>query len=141
MGSSDSTPSERLAHFLSDPCAASLVLAGLVVKPSDDAGDFTVAKPKSTTGNSLLEYETWIIGCDDHVEWGGVCLDAPALTLRECDGGFIVEHLVVYVGGTADLLSNPGSFRETFPTLDAAVDFIMRFYFRDSDLFSRLTVA
>jgi len=141
MGSLDSTPSKRLARFLSDPCAASLVLAGLVVIPSDRAENFTIAKPKSTTGNSLQEYETWVIGCNDHVEWGGICLDAPPLTLRECVDGFIVEHLVVCLGGAADLLSNPGSFRESFQTLDSAVDFIMRFFFRDPDLFLKLTAT
>lgn len=132
----------RLAKFLSDPAAASLVLAGLSVTTSDHAEScFSIGKPKSTSGNSIPNYETWLIRSDVHTQWGGICFDAPILNLHLSSESFIVEHLVVLLRGTNELIDNPGSFRESFNTLSDAIDFIFRFYFRDHKLFSRLTIA
>lgn len=98
----------RIAILLSDRVAASLVLAGLSVTPSDHDGPcFSIGKPKSTAGNSITDYETWLIGCDEHAKWGGICFDAPILDLRLSSDSFVVEHLVVYVGGTNESIDNP----------------------------------
>lgn len=138
----DTDSSIRLAAFLSHPVAASLVLAGLSVTPSDhEESCFAIGKPKSTSGNSITDYEIWVAACRDHGKWGGICFDAPVLDLRITSESFVVEHLVLYVGGTRKLMDNPGSFRESFHTLSDAIDFIFRFYFRDSKLFKRLTVG
>ena len=137
----DTDPATKLAMFLADPIAASLVLAGLSVTPSEhEKSCFAIGKPKSTAGNSIPDYESWLIGCNEHVEWGGICFDAPILNLRLSSDSFVVEHLVVYVDGTGNLIDNPGSFRESFNTLSDAIDIIFRFYFRDTKLFERLTV-
>ncbi|MCM2369372.1 hypothetical protein [Aporhodopirellula aestuarii] len=102
---------------------------------------FAVGKPKSTSGHAVPHYETSVVACEDHETWGGICFDGPVLTVYSAIDHWVVEHLVVHDGGSHDPLRNPGSFRETFADLTVAVDFVLRFYFRDQVTFNRLTKA
>lgn len=137
----DKELAQVLAKFLAFPDAARLVLAGLSVLPhSQTPVTFTVGKPKSTSGHCIADYEVWQCASADSTCWGGICCDAPILELSNCDTQWHVEHRILYLGGNGSEVTNgPRGFRRSYDTLAEAVEFILRFHFRDKKLFDELT--
>lgn len=138
MSQSDSEAAETLSKLLGSAEGARLILAGLsVLPPGDSSRYFSVGKPKSTSGHFLAGYEVWQCACADQEKWGGICFDSPILEFYKDGEQWVVGHKVIYVAGSEGTL--PREFRERFDSLADAVEFILRFFFRDSQLYLRLT--